>query len=107
MTNKDPLTPEQWAAARMLTARLRSEAVQEDFSFEDLGIEWLITDDVICARTDMGDDIRLGDLFYASIVMLWSMIVSYAADTGQHPLHVVGQLGIGLAQNEPTPPLPS
>lgn len=97
-----PLTTEQWAAARMLVARLRSEAAFEPFDFDDIGVRWLATDDVVCAVNDSGDQMRLGDVFYAAIVMMWSLVVAHAAETDQAPLDVIGQLGIGLALNDPS-----
>lgn len=101
-TDDKPLNAEQWAAARMLVARLRSEAAYEPFNFEDIGVTWLATDDVICATADTGELMRLGDVFYAAIVMMWSLVVAHAEETGEHPLDVIGQLGIGLALHDPS-----
>lgn len=101
-TDNNPLTAEQWVAARMLVARLRSEAAFEPFDFEELGVTWLATDDVICASADTGEQMRLGDIFYAAIVMLWSLVIAHAEETGEHPLDVISQLGIGLALNDPS-----
>lgn len=100
--DKEPLNAAQWAAARMLIARLRSEAAYEPFDFGEIGVTWLATDDVICATTDSGELLRLGDVFYAAIVMLWSLVIAHADATGEHPVDIVAQLGIGVAQHDPS-----
>lgn len=96
------LTTEQWAAARLLVARLRSEAAYEPFFLEDLGVDWLVTEDLVCATTDTGESIRLGDMLYAAIVMMWSLVVAQADETCTPPIEIVAQLGLGLASHEPT-----
>lgn len=86
----------------MLVARLRSEAAYEPFDFEEIGVTWLATDDVICATADTGELMRLGDVFYAAIVMLWSLVLAHAEETDTSPMQVISDLGLGLALHDPS-----
>lgn len=95
------LTMDQWQAARMLLARLRSEAAHEDLHFEELGITWLAPDDLICATTDAGHVIRMGDLVLAALVLLWSQVLDTADIEGVGPEVVIARLGLGLLSMEP------
>lgn len=101
--DEQPLTSAQWAAARLVISRLRSEAAQEEFTFEELGVTWLDTDDLVCAVQEDGGMIRHGDMLHAAIVLLWSMIVERSEFEDAHPSLVVSQLALGLANAEPAP----
>lgn len=94
-------THPQWEAARLLIARARSEAAGDEFDLEELGITWIEVDNLVCAFTDSGAAISVGDILHASIVLLWSAI-SAASDYGSaSPAEIVARLGLGLAAHEP------
>lgn len=99
--DKDVLTPAQFAAARMLIARLGAEAAEEEFSEELLGIHWLANKDMVCAETEEGEFLLAGDFLYAAIVLLWSMVVGSAEANGQDTADIVSRLALGLASHEP------
>jgi hypothetical protein len=97
----DVFTQSQWAAARILIARTRAEAAGQEFDLEQLGVWWTELDDTLCATTDTGIDISVGDVLQASVILLWSAILA-ASDYAQiTPVEVIQRLGLGLAQNEP------
>jgi hypothetical protein len=96
------LTRPQFDAARMLVARLHAEAANIPFDVKDVGWTWLTADDAVCAVADDGTELRQGDVLYAAVVLLWSMVVS-CADSQARPIDaVIAQLGLGVASNEPT-----
>lgn len=85
----------------MLIARLRAEAVGETFDFPDLGITWLANEDIVCAITEEGEVLMAGDVFYATVVLLWSMVMGAAEIEGVDPSEIVAKLALGLARHEP------
>lgn len=95
------LTPEQYDAARLLVARLRSEAAREWFSFEEIGMDWSETNDPVVVTTDAGHDIRTSDLFYGAMVLLWSLCNAHAARNGVDVTDVIADVGVHLALAEP------
>ena len=97
---QETITAEQWAAARMLVARLRSEASQQEFDFADLGITWVQNNDPICATVDDGTMIRTSDLLYANVVLMWTLVIDRATYEGVEAAEIVNRLGLGLADME-------
>lgn len=95
------MTPEQYDAARLLVARLRSEAAREWFSFEEIGMIWQETNDPVVVTTDAGHEIRASDLFYGSMVLLWSLVNAHALRNSVDVSAVVADLGLHLAAAEP------
>lgn len=95
------LTREQFAAARMLMARLGAEATGLPFCEEELGISWQPNDDILCATTEDGLQLLAGDFLYAAIVLLWSMVMGSAEASDTPPAEVVSRLALGLASHEP------
>lgn len=95
-------SPGQWAAARMLVARLHCEAQGVPFEYTDIGLEWLNIEDKVCARTDTGVEIYTSDVLFAGIILLWSLLCeqSFVFDEDS-PLEAVARLGLGIAQAEP------
>lgn len=101
--DEDVLSKAQFEAARMLIARLRSEATDELFDLDQLGMTWADPEGLICAVCEDGTTISVGDLLYGAIVLLWSSL-SERAEAGDEPvIDVVQRLGLGLALNEPGP----
>lgn len=88
----------------MYVARLRAEANQELFDFDDISMIWLPdmhgVDPIIAQDWD-GNPVTAGDFIRAGLVMMWSMVVEQAALAGLEPAVLVTQLGLSLAQYEP------
>jgi hypothetical protein len=98
------LTPEQWTAARMFVALLGVEAREgggEDFDFEMIGVEVLPVDNVVFALT-ADHEICVGDMLYASKLLLWSLICQFAEHEGIDVADAVSVLAMRLAAEEPT-----
>jgi hypothetical protein len=87
----------------MFVARMRAEANQEMFEFDDIGMLWLPDldgEDPIVADVD-GRPISAGDFVRAALVMMWSMLLETAQLQDLDPGALVTQLGLSLAQYEP------
>jgi hypothetical protein len=97
------VTRPQWEAARMLIAWLRAQAVGDTLDYASVGIEWLETPDQTVACTDGAVDIKISDIFYASLMLLWS-VVQQEADLLDEATaeEAVARLGLGLAHIEPS-----
>lgn len=100
----DPLDREIFEAARMLIARLRSEAAREDFDFASLGITWQESGGPYVAITDVGVKITGTDVLTAALVLLWSLCVARAEDENVSVGDVIATLGLRLALFEPHGP---
>lgn len=87
----------------MFVARMRAEANQEIFEFDDIGMTWLPDlngDDPVVAVVD-DYPLTAGDFVRAALVMLWSMLLETAQFQDLDPGALVTQLGLSLAQYEP------
>lgn len=93
---------EQWEAARILIARLQSEANGDQFSYEALGVKWLSPSDDPCATNDAGEVLLTSDFLFALFALLWSLIHQQADAIGGTPNDVIAQLGLYLALADPT-----
>lgn len=97
-----PFNRPQWEAARMLVARLGAEANGTELAFSQIGMTWMDIPDQVCAVTDDGVDILTGELVYAAMVMLWSIILDRAEEEGVEPSMILADLGLNLAKVEPS-----
>lgn len=96
------LTPGQFAAAQMLMARMIAESSGEEFKFSDIGMTWISADDRVCAVQDDGNMIRVGDVIYAAIVMLWSTLLERSQSSGEEMSLILSRMGISLAFHDPS-----
>lgn len=102
MPEQSLLTIGQFRAAQMLVARMISESSGYDFEFEEIGVTWVGPDDFICAVAEDGTMMRVGDVIYAAIVLLWSTVLERAESSGENVTAVLGRMGVGLALHDPT-----
>lgn len=102
-TNLEPLERGTFDAARLIIARLRSEAAGEDFDFDEVGWEWLEATVTPVARNERGV-VDTNDVFTAALVLLWSVVCARAIEHGRPVTEMIGELGLRLALFEPEGP---
>lgn len=96
------LSEGQFRAAQMFIARLLAEGEGRVFDFEDVGLNWELSDSTTCAHYDDGTELTVGDVMYGAIMLVWSTIVDRAEIAGETVLESLSRLGLGLALYDPT-----
>lgn len=86
----------------MLVARMITESSGMPFEFGEIGVTWVSPDDRICAVAEDGTMMRVGDVIYAAIVLLWSTVLERAESSGEETAAILGRMGVGLAMHDPT-----
>lgn len=99
MTSRVPFNTEEFEAARMFVARLRSEAAQEPFDFAQLGLTWTELAKLPLAVTEEGMTISAESFVRAALVLLWTLIVETNEDD---QIRAVSELGVAVARHAPT-----
>lgn len=103
MSNDQPvLTEGQFRAAQMYIARLLAEGEGRVFEFEEVGLQWVLADNTICAHYDDGTMLTVGDVMYGAIMLVWSTIVDRAELANETVLQALSRLGLGLALYNPS-----
>lgn len=86
----------------MFIARLLAEGEGRAFEFADVGLNWDLNDNTICAHYDDGTMLTVGDMMYGAIMLVWSTIVDRSELANETILESLSRLGLGLALYDPS-----
>lgn len=96
------LTEGQFRSAQMLIARLLAEGEGRSFNFSEVGLQWDMPDNTICAHYEDGTVLSVGDVMYGAIVLLWSTLIERAELADEPIVDAISRLGLGLALHDPS-----